>query len=218
MTNEQDTQPSIKIILEAALFAAHRPLTIDHLLELFPEEEQPERSAIRTALKEIEQDCALRGIELIQVASGYRFQVKPSLTDWVKRLYPKRKPRYSRALMETLAIIAYRQPITRSEIESIRGVSVSTPTMKTLLDYQWIRVLAYRETPGRPALYGTTRQFLDHFNLKNLNDLPSLNELKEIELEENDEELFEEDDDVIELDDQLGNQSSSDKNEKTEQE
>jgi segregation and condensation protein B len=143
--------------------------------------EQPERTEIRACLKILGEETQTRGVELVQVASGYRFQVKPELTLWVKRLYPKRQPRQSRALMETVAIIAYRQPITRSEIESIRGVTVSTQIMKTLLDYQWVRVLAHKETPGRPALYGTTRHFLDHFNLKNLNALPSLNQLKDME-------------------------------------
>lgn len=173
------TEQQLKNIIEAALFAASRPLTIDHFLSLFPDNEKPERSEIRACLKILKQEQ--RGIELTQVASGYRYQVKAELTPWVKQLYPKRPPRQSRALMEILAIIAYRQPITRSEIESIRGVSVSTQIMKTLLDYQWVRVLAHKDTPGRPALYGTTRHFLDHFNLKNLNDLPSLNQLKDMD-------------------------------------
>ncbi|MEK7991760.1 MAG: SMC-Scp complex subunit ScpB [Thiotrichaceae bacterium] len=175
------TEQQLKNIIEAALFAASRPLTIDHFLSLFAEMEQPERVEIRACLKLLNEETQTRGVELVQVASGYRFQVKPELTLWVKRLYPKRQPRQSRALMETLAIIAYRQPITRSEIESIRGVSVSTQIMKTLLDYQWVRVLAHKDTPGRPALYGTTRHFLDHFNLKNLSALPSLNQLKDME-------------------------------------
>jgi len=131
-------------------------------------------------LKALQADYQERGIELKQVASGYRFQVKQDLSDWIKRLWSKRPPRYSRALLETLAIIAYRQPITRGEIETIRGVSVSSQIVKTLLDYQWIRVLAHRETAGRPALYGTTRHFLDHFNLKTLNELPTLADLKEL--------------------------------------
>ncbi len=175
------TEQKLKNIIEAALFAANRPLTIDHFLGLFPETEQPARSEIRACLKALAEEAQNRGIELVQVASGYRFQVKPALTQWVKQLYPKRQTRQSRALMETLAIIAYRQPITRTEIESIRGVSVSTQIMKTLLDYQWVRVLAHKDTPGRPALYGTTRHFLDHFNLKTLNALPSLNKLKDME-------------------------------------
>ncbi|WP_353573222.1 SMC-Scp complex subunit ScpB [Candidatus Albibeggiatoa sp. nov. BB20] len=175
------TEQQLKNIIEAALFAASRPLTIDHFLSLFPEMGRPERGEIRAGLKQLQEENQTRGVELVQIASGYRFQVKPELTVWVKQLYPKRQPRQSRALMEILAIIAYRQPITRSEIESIRGVSVSTQIMKTLLDYQWVRILAYKDTPGRPALYGTTRHFLDHFNLKNLNALPSLNQLKDME-------------------------------------
>jgi segregation and condensation protein B len=167
-----------KSIIEAALFIATKPLTIDHLLKLYPEHEQPERSVIRKILKQLTQDYTDRGIELVEVASGYRFQTKATLNLWLQRLQAERAPRYSRALLETLAIIAYRQPITRGEIESIRGIGVSTDIIKKLQDYNWIRVLAHRETPGRPALYGTTREFLNYFNLKNLNDLPTLSELQ----------------------------------------
>ncbi len=174
------TDQSIKSIIEAALFTAGKPLMIDHFLDLFPEGERPERTLIRTMLRELTEDYADRGIELVEVASGYRFQTKQNLTPWLKRLQPERTPRYSRALLETIAIIAYRQPITRSEIETIRGISVSTELIKRLQDYNWIRVLAHRDTPGRPALYGTTRGFLNYFNLKNLNDLPPLIELKEM--------------------------------------
>jgi len=170
---------SLKSIIEAALFTAGKPLMIDHFLDLFPEGERPERSLLRATLRELSEDYADRGIELVEVASGYRFQTKQNLTPWLKRLQPERTPRYSRALLETIAIIAYRQPITRSEIETIRGISVSTDLIKRLQDYNWIRVLAHRETPGRPALYGTTRGFLNYFNLKNLNDLPPLIELKD---------------------------------------
>jgi segregation and condensation protein B len=175
------TNQFLKSIIEAALFAAGKPLTIDHFLDLFAETERPERSLIRAMLRELGEDYAERGIELVQVASGYRFQTKQNLTPWLKRLQPERTPRYSRALLETIAIIAYRQPITRGEIETIRGISVSTDLIKKLQDYNWIRVLAHRDTPGRPALYGTTREFLNYFNLKTLNDLPPLAELKEIE-------------------------------------
>jgi len=145
-------------------------------------------------------------MELVEVASGYRFQVKSELTPWIKRLWSKRPPRYSQALLETLAIIAYRQPITRSEIEAIRGVSVSSAILKTLVDYQWIRLLAYKDTPGKPALYGTTKGFLDHFSLKHLSDLPPLAELQNlqelsddlfdlVEVEQNDDELFDSEED-----------------------
>ena len=174
--------PPLKFILEAALFAADKPLNLDHLVDLFTGPEQPERSLIRAALRELRDDYTERGIELMQVASGYRFQTQESLIPWLKRLQPERAPRYSRALLETLAIIAYRQPITRSEIEKIRGISVSTDLVKRLLDYNWIRILAHRDSPGRPALYGTTRTFLDYFNLKNLSDLPTLIELQEMVL------------------------------------
>jgi segregation and condensation protein B len=174
------TEQPLKSILEAALFTAGKPLTIDHFIELFEENERPERSTIRAALKELTADYTEHGIELVQVSSGYRFQTKQDLIPWLKRLQPERSPRYSRALLETIAIIAYRQPITRAEIEKIRGISVSTDLMKRLIDYNWIRILAHRNTPGRPALYGTTREFLNYFNLKSLNDLPPLMELKEI--------------------------------------
>jgi len=167
----------LKAIIEAALFAAEQPLTVDHLLALFPEEARPPRSAVRNALQELREDSVSRGVELMEVASGWRFQVKAEFAPWVSRLWQKRPPRYSRALLETLALIAYRQPITRAEIESIRGVSVSTNILRTLQEYEWIRVLAHRDSPGRPALYGTTRAFLDHFNLKNLSELPSLTQL-----------------------------------------
>ncbi|ALG67062.1 SMC-Scp complex subunit ScpB [Beggiatoa leptomitoformis] len=173
--------PPLKQILEAALLAANQALTTDQLLALFPEEAQPERGDIRLALADIREECGQRGIELVQVASGYRFQVKTTLTPWIKKLWAKRPPRYSRALLETLALIAYRQPITRAEIENIRGVSVSSYIIRTLLDYQWIRVLAHRDTPGKPALYGTTKMFLDYFGLKSLDDLPTLSELKLME-------------------------------------
>ncbi|MEK8020631.1 MAG: SMC-Scp complex subunit ScpB, partial [Candidatus Parabeggiatoa sp.] len=174
--------PPLKLIIEAALFAADRPLTLDHLVDLFTGPEQPERSLIRAALRELREDYSERGIELMQIASGYRFQTQQSMIPWLKRLQPERAPRYSRALLETIAIIAYRQPITRSDIEKIRGISVSTDLIKRLLDYNWIRILAHRDSPGRPALYGTTRSFLDYFNLKNLSDLPTLIELQEMAL------------------------------------
>jgi segregation and condensation protein B len=171
------TDQPLKHIIEAALFIAGKPLSIDHLIELFSETEVPDRSAIRSCLKELREDYAQRGIELVQVASGYRFQTKPDLISWLKRLQPERSPRYSRALLETIAIIAYRQPITRAEIEKIRGISVSTDLMKRLQDYNWIRILARKDSPGKPALYGTTREFLNYFNLKALNELPTLAEL-----------------------------------------
>lgn len=167
-----------KSILEAALLVANRPLTLDHLQGLFAEQEQISRKTIRTLLAQLTDECSERGIELVEVASGYRFQVKMDLAPWIKRLTNRSPPRHSRAMLETLALIAYRQPITRSEIEHIRGVSVSSTIVQNLLDYQWIRILAYRDTPGKPALYGTTRAFLDYFCLKSLEELPKLTELR----------------------------------------
>ena len=172
----------LKPIIEAALFAAEKPLALEHLLALFPEDTQPPRRLLRTILAELQENYQQdRGIELVEVASGYRFQVKQNIAPWLKRLWSKRSPRHSRALLETVAIIAYRQPITRSEIEEIRGISVNSSIIKTLLDYRWIRILAYRDSPGRPGLYGTTRLFLDYFNLKSLDELPSLPELQAME-------------------------------------
>jgi segregation and condensation protein B len=168
----------LKAIIEAALLVADKPLTLDQLQSLFTSPaESPTRPLLRTLLAELSTDCSQRGIELVETANGYRFQVRADLVPWIKRLWTTAPPRYSRALLETLAIIAYRQPITRTEIEAIRGISVNTEIIKKLQDYQWIRILAYRDTPGRPALYGTTRQFLEHFNLKNLDDLPTLTQL-----------------------------------------
>ena len=174
-----DDNKLLKSIIEAALFAAEHPLTMENLLDLFPDGEQPQRSRVHHLLEELQQDYAERGIELVNIAKTYRFQTKIHLAPWLKRLWNERHPRYSRALLETLAIIAYRQPITRTEIEAIRGISVSSEIIKKLQDYNWIRVLAHRDTPGHPALYGTTREFLQHFNLKSLNDLPTLLELRE---------------------------------------
>jgi segregation and condensation protein B len=173
--------PSLKVLLEAALLAAPEPLSMDRLLTLFEEEERPERATIRAALAELSQDYADRGVELMEVASGFRLQVRQELAPWITRLWRERPTRYSRAALETLALIAYRQPITRGEIEEIRGVSVSSSTLRTLLDRGWIKALGQRDVPGRPTLYGTTRVFLDYFNLKSLADLPPLAELRDLE-------------------------------------
>lgn len=175
--NEQQ----LKNIIESALFAAGSPLPMERLEGLFNLDEQPGREALRAALDALRVEWEPRGIELVEVASGFRFQVKAMMTPWVSRLWEERPTRYSRALLETLALIAYRQPITRAEIEDIRGVSVSSSIMKTLLEREWIRVVGHRDLPGRPALYATTRQFLDYFNLKGLDDLPTLAELKDID-------------------------------------
>ncbi len=168
---------TIKYIVEAILFAAHKPMTIKQIQQIFPELEQPELNAIQSAIDAISQDYQARAIELKQVASGYRFQVKAELSPWVARLFAEKPPKYSRALLETLAIIAYRQPVTRGDIEDIRGVSVSSSIIQTLLEREWIKVIGQKPVPGRPSLYGTTRQFLDYFNLSTLNELPTLTAL-----------------------------------------
>lgn len=175
-------QPPLKNIIEGALLAAGGPLTLDSLLGLFgTEEATPTREALQVALATLEEDYRDRGIELAQVAGGYRIQVRKECAPWIARLWDEKPPRYSRALLETLALIAYRQPITRGEIEEIRGVAVSTNIVKTLLEREWVRVVGHRDVPGRPSLYATTRKFLDYFGLKSLNELPTLAELREPE-------------------------------------
>jgi segregation and condensation protein B len=168
-------------IIEGALLAAGKPMTVAQIAALFEEKERPENTAIREALKEVAERCDERGFELQEVASGFRFQVRQALSPWVARLWQERPQRYSRALLETLALIAYRQPITRGEIEEIRGVAVSSNIIKTLHEREWIRVVGHRDVPGRPAMYATTRQFLDYFNLKRLDQLPALAEIRDFE-------------------------------------
>lgn len=175
--NEHD----LKHILEATLLAAGRPVTTQQLLDLFDERERPTDEQLKAALDLLAADYSSRGIELIEVASGWRVQVRPRCADLVSRLWQERPSRYSRALLETLALVAYRQPITRSEIEEIRGVSISSTIMRTLQERNWIRVVGHREVPGHPELLGTTREFLDYFGLKSLDQLPTLAELKDIE-------------------------------------
>jgi segregation and condensation protein B len=171
--------PPLKQIVEAALVAAGGPLTLDHLLALFSDEERPGRADLQAVMGELQMDYAERGLEIVEVAGGYRTQVRASVAPWVARLWDERPPRYSRALLETLSLIAYRQPITRGEIEDIRGVAVSTQIVKTLTEREWIRVVGHRDVPGRPALYATTRKFLDYFGLRSLNDLPTLAEIRD---------------------------------------
>jgi len=185
----------LKQIIEGAILAAEAPLSIDQLMHLF-EDDEPERVDVRDVLQEIKQDCEGRGFELKQVASGYRFQVRSSYGEWVSRLWKEKPPRYSRALLETLALIAYKQPITRGDVEEIRGVAVSTNIIRTLLEREWVRIVGHRDVPGHPALYATTKNFLDYFNLRNLDELPSLAEIKD--LTQANEELDMEDD-LIEL-------------------
>lgn len=168
-------------ILEGALLAAAKPLSVAQLAELFEEHERPEPAALREALAEVGERCEGRGFELQEVASGYRFGVRQNLSTWVARLWHERPQKYSRALLETLALIAYRQPITRGEIEEIRGVAVSSNIIKTLHEREWIRVVGHRDVPGRPAMYATTRQFLDYFGLKTLDQLPALAEIRDLE-------------------------------------
>ena len=175
--NEHD----LKHLIEATLLAAGRPVTSDQLLELFDERERPTSEELRAALDLLAAEYESRGIELIEVASGWRVQVRARCADVVSRLWQERPSRYSRALLETLALIAYRQPITRSEIEEIRDVSISSTIMRTLQERNWIRVVGHREVPGHPELLGTTREFLDYFGLKSLDQLPTLAELRDVE-------------------------------------
>jgi segregation and condensation protein B len=175
--NEQD----LKHIIEATLLAAGRPVPAQQLLDLFDERERPTQEQLDAALSLLAKDYESRGIELSEVASGWRIQVRPRCVDIVSRLWQERASRYSRALLETLALVAYRQPITRSEIEEIRGVSISSTIMRTMQERNWIRVVGHREVPGRPELLGTTREFLDYFGLKSLDQLPTLAELRDVE-------------------------------------
>ncbi len=174
--------PELKAILEAVLLAADEPLSLDRLLGVFPEAERPDRETLRAALTELATACRGRGVELVEVASGFRLQVPETFAPWVSRLWEERTASYSRALLETLALIAYRQPITRGEIEAVRGVSLGGGIMKTLRERGWIKVIGHREVPGRPALYATTPAFLDYFNLKSLSDLPPLAALRDLEV------------------------------------
>ncbi|MCF6355503.1 MAG: SMC-Scp complex subunit ScpB [Candidatus Polarisedimenticolaceae bacterium] len=175
------TEQRLQSIIEAALLAAGKPLTLDELLALFDVTDLPERQAIRAALKSLAEEYQGRGIELLEVGSGFRIQVRSEFAPWISRLWAERPTRYSRALMETLALIAYRQPITRGEIEAVRGVSVSSNIIKTLLEREWVRVVGHRDVPGKPSLYATTKEFLDHFNLKSLAELPTLAEIRDLD-------------------------------------
>ena len=171
----------IKHFVEAALLAAGRPLSMSQLQDLFDGRSRPEKSRIRQAIDALQSDYEERGIVIGEVASGFRLQIRPSMADRLQKLWEERPPRYSRALFETLALVAYRQPITRGEIEEIRGVSVSSNITRTLMEREWIRVVGHRDVPGRPAMFGTTRQFLDYFGLKKLEDLPPLADLSDWE-------------------------------------
>ena len=178
MSGQNDT---IRNVLEAALLVAGRVLSIKKLVNLFPEHERPGSEEISKALKELQGDYEGRGIELVQVGKGYRFQSRKEYAEWVSRLSEDRPARYSRALLETLAIIAYRQPVTRGDIEEIRGVSVSSDIVQKLSEREWVREVGHRDVPGRPALFGTTPVFLEHFGLKSLSELPPLSELRDLD-------------------------------------
>ena len=172
----------LKPIIESLLCAAEAPLTVNHIFDLFAGDlDQPAKDDIRKVLHELMDDYSGKGMEVKQVASGFRLQVNPTYATWVTRLLQQKPPRYSRALLETLALIAYRQPITRGEIEAIRGVSVSSNIIKTLQEREWVRTLGHKDVPGKPSLYGTTSRFLDYFNLKSLNEMPTLSELKDLD-------------------------------------
>jgi segregation and condensation protein B len=171
----------VKNVIEAAMLAAGRPLTMDELVSVFDERDGSNAEEVRGALAALTADYETRGLELLEVASGYRIQIKASVAQPVSRLWQERPAKYSRALLETLALVAYRQPITRGEIEQIRGVAVNPNIVKTLLERGWIRVVGHRDVPGKPELLGTTREFLDYFSLKKLDDLPTLAQLKELE-------------------------------------
>ncbi len=174
-----------KRIVEAILFAADKPMTAKQVQNVYPEIERPGLKEILAAINSIIEDYVPRPVCLQQLASGYRFQVKEGYSYWVSRLFEEKPTKYSRAVMETIAIIAYRQPVTRGDIEDIRGVSVSTHIIRTLLEREWVRVIAHKEVPGRPALYGTTKQFLDYFNLSSLEGLPTLEEIKDLDFSAN---------------------------------
>ena len=203
VTQQPVDKAMLRKIVEGAILAAAQPMTVARILELFDEEVAPAKDEVLAALQDIQADNAERGFELKEVASGWRFQVREETAPWVNRLWDEKPQKYSRALLETLALIAYRQPITRGDIEEIRGVAVSSHIMKTLMERDWVKVVGHRDVPGRPSLYATTRQFLDYFNLKNLEDLPSLSEIRDLDEMNNvlnlgDEEgLGEKDDEVI---------------------
>ena len=187
-----DFDNKLKMIIEGLLLAASRPLNLSEIAQVFDEDERPDKKELKKIIEVIEADCSDRGFELQEVASGYRFQVKQELSSWVGKLWDERPPRYTRALLEILALIAYKQPITRGDIEEIRGVSVSPNIIRTLIDREWVRVVGHRDVPGRPAMFATTKTFLDYFNLKSLQDLPPLSEIKELDNSDSELSLDEE--------------------------
>ena len=168
-------------IIEAALLSASRPLTIKEIQRLFPKDKTPDKEDIKETLNEIEELCINRGVELKRVSSGYRMQVKQSLSEYIAKLWEEKPQKYTKATLETLALIAYRQPITRGEIEEIRGVSVGTQLIRGILDRGWIKIVGQRDVPGRPSLYATTKEFLDYFGLQHLRELPDLPDLPDVD-------------------------------------
>lgn len=210
------SEEKYKSIIEAALFAAAEPINAERLRQLFDEGDHPSVSEIKDFVANLMQDYQDRGVELQEVSSGYRFQAKTEFAPWLQRLWEKRPPRYSRAFLETLALIVYRQPISRGEIEEIRGVAVSTEIMKKLTEHEWVKVVGYRDVPGKPALFGTTKKFLDYFNLKALNDLPPLEQVVDLEKMEEKlmsqlglEEIQAPESEVAHMDNLLENESSA---------
>jgi len=172
----------LKSTVEAIIFAAAKAISLDKIAALFEKSELTEKSCLRRVIDELMHDYQSRGVELIEVSSGFRFQIAQQIAPRVARLWDEKPQKYSRALLETLALIAYRQPITRGEIEEIRGVSVSSQIMRTLVDREWVRIIGHRDVPGKPAMYATTRQFLDYFNLKKLDELPSLDDIRDLDV------------------------------------
>lgn len=203
-------QPELKHIVEAALMASEGPMTVNQIVALFDEPERPEARLVRDAINALQTDCEARAVELKEVASGFRYQAKQDYAPWLKKLWEERPPRYSRALLETLVLIAYRQPITRAEIEEIRGVAVNSQIIKTLAEREWIKVLGHKDVPGKPALLGSTKQFLDYFNLKNLSDLPSLQEIQDLDAKGAElEKQLQLDDQQIDISDEAKNQAAA---------
>ena len=172
---------TLKPILESLIMASAKPISIDRILSCFSEKEVPDKKTLHSALKQLGEDYANSSVELKEVSSGFRFQVRKDYASWVAKLWEEKPARYSRALLETLSLVAYKQPISRGEIEKIRGVSVSTQIMKTLIEREWVHIVGHRDVPGKPAIYATTKEFLDYFNLKSLEELPPLAEIKDID-------------------------------------
>ncbi len=176
-----EANKELKNIIEAAILVADDPLSIKQMISLFPDNASPDKKSIQQAIDQLSEDCTERGIELKKVGSGYRFQSKEQYAPWLRKLYEQKPPRYSRAVLETLSIIAYKQPVTRGDIEEVRGVSVSTEIMRTLLARGWVKEVGFKAVPGRPALYATTKVFLEYFNLKSIRELPRLQEKRELD-------------------------------------